>query len=379
MWTRDFILICLSNFFVFLGFQMTLPTIPLFVEELGGNDQLIGIVVGIFTFSALLLRPYAGHALESRGRRFVYLTGLGIFILSVGSFGFAKSLLFLFLMRIIQGVGWGFSTTASGTIATDLIPAKKRGEGMGYYGLSGNIALALGPTLGLSLAGVISFTQLFVFCAVLGLAALLLSSRIRFKEVQEQTVQLKKWDFYEKAALPPSLLLFFITVTFGGIASFLPIYSAQKGISGIQWYFLLYALALMLTRLFAGKLYDRKGHKAVFIPGALLILVSMGLLAWLPNSLILFVAAVLYGFGFGTLQPALQAWSVKDVQPNRRGMANATFFSFFDLGVGVGAIAFGQIAHWFGYDTIYMVSAVSVLLSMIMYFVILAKGRVKSV
>ena len=358
---------------------MTLPTIPLFVEELGGNDQLIGIVVGIFTFSALLLRPYAGHALESRGRRFVYLTGLGIFVLSVGSFGFAKSMLFLFMMRIIQGVGWGFSTTASGTIATDLIPAKKRGEGMGYYGLSGNIALALGPTLGLSLAGVISFTQLFVFCAVLGLAALLLSSRIRFKEVQEQTVQLKKWDFYEKAALPPSLLLFFITVTFGGIASFLPIYSAQKGISGIQWYFLLYALALMLTRLFAGKLYDRKGHKAVFIPGALLILVSMGLLAWLPNSLILFVAAVLYGFGFGTLQPALQAWSVKDVQPNRRGMANATFFSFFDLGVGVGAIAFGQIAHWFGYDTIYMVSAVSVLLSMIMYFVILAKGRVKSV
>lgn len=375
IWTRDFVIICLSNFFIFLGFQMTLPTIPLFVEELGGNDQLIGIVVGIFTFSALLLRPYAGHALESKGRRFVYLTGLGIFVLSVGSFGFVKSLVFLFIMRIIQGLGWGFSTTASGTIATDLIPAKRRGEGMGYYGLSGNLALAFGPTLGLALVGVVSFTQLFLICAILGLAAFFLSSTIRYKKVEPQTVQIKKWDIYEKSALPPSMLLFFITVTFGGIASFLPIYSAQKGIPGIQWYFLLYALALMVSRTFAGKLYDQKGHRAVFIPGALLIIISMILLSWLPNSLFLYIAAILYGLGFGTVQPALQAWSVKEAPANRRGMANATFFSFFDLGVGIGAIMFGQIAHWFGYSAIYAVSAVSVLCSIILYLGMLSKTR----
>lgn len=375
IWTRDFAIICMSNFFIFLGFQMTLPTIPLFVEELGGNDQLIGIVVGIFTFSALLLRPYAGHALESKGRRFVYLTGLGIFVLSVGSFGFVKSLLFLFIMRIIQGLGWGFSTTASGTIATDLIPAKRRGEGMGYYGLSGNLALAFGPTLGLALVGVVSFTQLFLICAILGLAAFFLSSTIRYKKVEQQAVQLKKWDIYEKSALPPSMLLFFITVTFGGIASFLPIYSAQKGIPGIQWYFLLYALALMISRTFAGKLYDQKGHQAVFIPGALLIIISMILLSWLPNSLFLYIAAILYGLGFGTVQPALQAWSVKEAPAHRRGMANATFFSFFDLGVGIGAIMFGQIAHWFGYGAIYAVAAGSVLCSIILYLGILSKSR----
>ncbi len=378
IWTRDFVLIVMSNFFVFLGFQMTLPTIPLFVEKLGGNDQLIGIVVGIFTFSALLLRPYAGRALELKGRRFVFLTGLGIFVLSIGSFGFAKSLLFLFMMRIIQGIGWGFSTTASGTIATDLIPAKRRGEGMGYYGLSGNLALAFGPTLGLALVGVITFTQLFLISSLLGLVALLLSSKIRYKKVEKQTVPLKKWDFYEKSALPPSLLLLFITVTFGGIAAFLPIYSAQKGINGIHWYFLLYAIALMLSRTFAGKIYDQRGHKAVFLPGALLILVSMILLSWLPNSTILYVAAILYGFGFGTVQPALQAWSVKDVAANRRGMANATFFSFFDLGVGIGAILFGQIAHWFGYGAIYSVAALSVLTSILLYLVILRVGRTQN-
>jgi MFS family permease len=374
IWTRDFTLICLANFFIFLGFQMTLPTIPLYVEKLGGNDQLIGMVVGLFTFSALLIRPFAGHALESKGRRFVYLFGLSLFVLSVGSFGIVPSLLFLFFMRVIQGIGWGYSTTASGTIATDLIPAKRRGEGMGYYGLSGNLALAFGPTLGLSLAGYINFMQLFLICGALGLVALLLSSRIQFRKADPKpNIHAKKWGLYEKSALPPSILLFFITVTFGGIASFLPLYTTQKGIAGIQWYFLLYAIALMITRTFAGKIYDQKGHRAVFPLGALSILIAMVLIAWLPNSLILYTAAVFYGLGFGSVQPALQAWSVQKAPLNRKGMATATFFSFFDLGVGIGAIVFGQIAYWFDYHSIYIGAAISIAISLLLYYVTLSK------
>ncbi|MGQ4667774.1 MFS transporter [Metabacillus halosaccharovorans] len=377
IWTRDFILICISNFFIFLGFQMTLPTIPLYVEELGGNDQLIGVVVSIFTFSALLVRSYAGHALETRGRKIVYLTGILIFIVSVGSFGFLPAIGFLFFMRFIQGIGWGFSTTASGTIASDIIPSKRRGEGMGYYGLSGNIALAFGPSLGLSLAGVLSYTQLFMICAILGLIAFLLSSRIRYKTIEktQQVGKKEKWDFYEKTALKPALLLFFITVTFGGIASFLPLYTAQKGISGIQWYFLVFALALMASRTFAGKIYDVKGHRAIFIPGAILIVAAMILLAWLLNTTVLLIAAVLYGIGFGSVQPALQAWSIENAPKHRRGMANATFFSSFDLGVGMGALLFGQIGHLFGYYTIYWVSAFSVFMSIILFIVLINNDK----
>ncbi|GAA0330168.1 MFS transporter [Bacillus carboniphilus] len=381
IWTRDFTLICFSNFFVFLAFQMTLPTIPLFVEALGGNDQLIGFVVGIFTFSALLMRPYAGHALDSKGRGFVYILGLCIFVISVGSFGLLPSLFLLFAMRIVQGIGWGFSTTASGTIATDLIPPKRRGEGMGYFGLFGNVALAVGPTLGLTLAGLISFTQLFLICASLGVVSLLLSSQIRFRKGEKKvsTEPKKKWDVYEKSALPPAILLFFITVTFGGIATFLPLYTAQKGVEGIQWYFFLFAIALMLSRTFAGRIYDRKGHRAVFPYGTLAIFIAMLLLAWLPNSYILFLAAVLYGLGFGSVQPALQAWAVQTAAVNRRGMANATFFSSFDLGVGIGAMAFGQIAYWFSYSTIYMAAAMSVSISLILYFAVLGKSSVQEV
>ncbi|MCM3023865.1 MFS transporter [Heyndrickxia ginsengihumi] len=382
IWTRDFIFICLANFFVFLGFQMTLPTIPLFVKHLGGTDQLIGFVVGIFIFSALLLRPFAGHALESKGRKIVYLFGLLIFVLSVGSYSIAPSILFLFLMRIIQGIGWGFSTTAAGTIATDIIPASKRGEGLGYYGLSGNLALAFGPSLGLFLSNAIPFHILFLICSFLGLLAFILAIQIRYKKVEkkEKTESTTfKVDIYEKNALMPSVLLFFVTVTFGGIATFLPLYTAEKHIAGIQWYFLIYALALMVTRTFAGRLYDKKGHQAIFIPGAFMIIVAMILLSWLPSTLVLFVAAFCYGLGFGSVQPALQAWAMEKTPINRKGMANATFFSFFDLGIGIGAMVFGQIGDLFGYFSIYITSACSVTLSILLYIAILLKDRRKHI
>jgi MFS family permease len=377
IWTRDFVLICLANFFIFLGFQMTLPTLPLFVEELGGSDQLIGLIVGIFTFSALLLRPYAGHALESKGRQFVYMTGLAIFVFAVGTYAFAASIFFLFLMRVVQGVGWGLSTTATGTIATDIIPPKRRGEGMGYFGLSGNIALAFGPSLGLTLAGVISFTYLFLICAALGFIAFLLSSKIQYKKVEESPNKTTtvKFDIFEKTALQPAILLFFITVSFGGIASFLPLYANEKGITGIELYFLTFAIFLMLSRTFAGKIYDQRGHLFVFLPGAACIFVAMILLSWLPSTFVMLVAAGLYGLGFGSVQPALQAWSVEKAPNNRKGMANATFFSFFDLGVGIGAIVFGQLAFMFNYSVIYITSAGSVFISILLYVFLLIKSR----
>ncbi len=365
-----------GNFFIFLGFQMTLPTIPLFVQHLGGNDQMIGIITGVFTFSALLFRPNAGHSLESVGRKFVYMLGLGIFVLSVGSFAFISSVILLFFIRCVQGIGWGYSTTATGTIATDLIPQKRRGEGMGYFGLSGNIALAIGPALGLSLYGVTSFTVLFLIASSLGIIAFILSTQITYKKVESrEKIKKARFDLFEKTALQPSILLFFITTAFGGIASYLPLYTEQEGIAGIEVYFLIYALFLMITRAFAGRLYDRYGHIVVFLPGTSLILIAMLLLFWLPNSFILFLAAALYGLGFGTVQPALQAWAIDKASTNRKGMANATFFSFFDLGVGIGAIVFGQIAFLFDYDYIYLTAAFSIFSSMAIYLGLLVRLR----
>lgn len=377
IWTRDFVLICFANFFIFLGFQMTLPTLPLFIKELGGSDQAIGLVVGIFTFSSLIFRPYAGKILETKGRQFVYMLGLTLFVISLGAIAFVTSIGLLLTMRIMQGAGFGFSTTATGTIATDLIPPKRRGEGMGYFGLSGNLALAMGPALGLTLVGKISFTSLFLVCALSALIALVLSTFVRYKKVEQSPHQAAtiKFDIFEKSAIQPSLLLFFLTFTFGGIASFLPLYATQKGIAGIETYFLVYAIFLMLSRTFSGRIYDRKGHTYVFPPGVLLVFVAMLLLAWLPSTTVLLIAAAVYGLGFGSVQPALQAWAVDAAAVNRRGMANATFFSFFDLGIGIGAITFGWLAQEFGYATIYLTSAGSVVVSLSLYIFLLLRTR----
>lgn len=379
IWTRDFIQIVFANFFIFLGFQMTLPTLPLFVKELGGSDQWIGIIVGVFTFSALLFRPYAGRLLETRGRRYVFMLGLAIFVISVGSFAFITSIAFLIFWRIVQGFGFGFSSTASGTIATDLIPPQRRGEGMGYFGLAGNLAMALGPGLGLMLVGKITFTALFLICAATGLIALLLSSTIKYKEVEQSPHKTTtiKFDIFEKTAIQPSLLLFFITFTFGGIASFLPLHAAERGVAGIEIYFVVYAIFVMLSRIFAGKIYDQKGHVYVFPPGVILITIAMYLLMWLPSTVVLIIAAAIYGFGFGSVQPALQAWAVDKAPDNRKGMANATFFSFFDLGIGVGAIAFGWIAQHYGYQFIYFTAGLSVIASLFLYIYLMIRARIR--
>ncbi|MFK3959000.1 MFS transporter [Pseudalkalibacillus hwajinpoensis] len=374
IWTRDFIFICMANFFIFAGFQMTLPTLPLFVNKLGGSDQLIGFVVGIFTLSALLIRPWSGHVLESLGRRIIFLIGLIVFVISVGSYAFTGSLILLFLMRVVQGLGWGMSTTAVGTIATDLIPQKRRGEGMGYFGLAGNLAMAFGPALGLFLIALYGFQTMFLTAASAGLLSFIIAAFIRYKPANKTPVEKKKWDIFEKTALMPSILLFFITMVFGGIATFLPLYAEQLGIDGIEWYFVVFAVSLMLVRAFAGRIYDRKGHKAIFLPGAFLILMAMIDLTLLANQFMLILAAVLFGIGFGSVQPALQAWAVNEAPLHRKGMANATFFSFFDLGVGLGAMFFGLIASTFGYADIYLTAGISVIISMVIYVIYLKRN-----
>lgn len=386
IWTKDFIIIVIANFFIFTSFQMTLPTLPLYVQEIGSNETWVGIIVGIFTFSALLIRPFGGKLLDTTGRAPVFLIGLAILVLSLYSLAISTTILILVIVRIVQGVGWGLSNTASGTIASDLVPKDRRGEGLGFFGLSGNLALAIGPALGLFLVDHIAFSTLFIICGSLTLIALVLALNVRYvkpepltdSEIQEDADTAERFNFIEKRALPASALLFFITFTFGGIATFLPAYTFQQGFQShyIQIYFVLYALALVTTRFFAGRIYDRRGLPIVFIPGIILIISGLTLLAILNSPVYLFVGAILYGLGFGTVQPALQASAINSTPIRKRGMANATYFSAFDLGVGLGAITFGLVAQYADYSSIYWISAGSGVLSLLLFFILKSTRKI---
>lgn len=364
LWVKDFILITLVNLFTFLGFQMLMPTLPVYAKSLGGSDASAGLVVGFFTFSALLIRPFAGHALDIYGRKAILFLGLIIFTTCVISYSWATSLLFLLGIRFIHGFGWGLTSTSASTVASDIVPRARMGEGMGYYGMSATISMALAPALGLFIIGKYNFDILFRISFFMLLIAIFLASLIKYKKFASTGQKLK---LIEKNAIRPALTIFFITMTYGAIVSFIALYAAQKGIENIGIFFTVYALSLAVFRPLSGRLTDKKGFDFVVIPGIIMVALAMIILYFAVNIKWFLFAAIIYGAGFGTVQPSLQALAILLSPPERRGSANATFFSGFDLGIGSSAVMWGIVSEFTGYSLIYLFSVIPVLIALIIY------------
>lgn len=368
LWGKDFILITIISLFTFMGFQMLLPTLPVYAKSFGGSDASAGLVVGVFTVSATLIRPFVGQALDVYGRKGIFFIGMIIFMGSVLAYIWAPSLILLFLIRFIHGFGWGLTSTASGTIAADIIPRSRMGEGMGYYGLASTISMALAPALGLFLVDRYSFHILFVLSSLMVVISIIFSGFINYRPVS--TAKRLKFSLIEKAALRPTLVIFFVTMTYGGIVAFIALYAAEKGISNIGSFFTVYAATLAITRPFAGRLSDKKGFDIVVIPGIISIIIAMVLLYFAAGIQWFLLAAVVYGIGFGTVQPSLQALAVLKSPGERRGAANATFFTGFDLGIGLSSIMWGVVAEFTGYSLIYLLSVIPVLAALACYLLL---------
>lgn len=368
LWTKDFLIVNLINLFLFFGFQMLLPTLPIYVLRLGGEEASAGLVIGIFTVSAVLVRPYVGRLLDSVGRKKVLVFGLIVFMASVLGYNWIPSVLFLLILRFIHGFGWGAASTSTGTIAADVIPKSRLGEGMGYFGLASTLAMALAPMAGLYIIDAFSFSALFFFSAGLVLLSLIMvywtgGAEPRLHGAKEG----RKAALFERSAWFPSLVMFFITMTYGAVVAFIALYAAGREVEHIGLFFTVYALTLMVSRPVFGKLADRLGFDKVVIPGILLVLFTMLLLSQ-ANSLFLFlIAAVIYGAGFGAVHPSLQAMVVQPIPPNRRGAANATFFSAFDLGIGAGSFLWGAVSQWVGYSQMYLWASLPAALGLLIY------------
>lgn len=372
LWTKNFVLIMVINLITFFGFQMLTPTLPLYVEKLGGTQADAGLVIGIFALSAVLIRPVVGQGLDRYGRKGLFITGLGIFLISTLAYNWVPTVLFLLVLRFLQGFGWGALNTAAGTIASDVIPRKRLAEGMGYFGIAGDIAMAVGPALGLFLTGSRGFSSLFFSAAFAVLLAMVLAFLISHRrdnaagsEVNNNADNAVRPSYFEKSAVRPSVVMFFVTMTFGAIVSFLALYAAQLGISNAGLFFTLYALALMTSRPLFGRLADKRDNTMIIITGVLLIFAALIILAQVnaaghPYEMLL-LAGIVYGFGFGAVQPSLQAMVVRDLPFNRRGAANAIFFSSFDMGVGLGSVLWGMIAEVSGYNAMYFAASISAL------------------
>jgi MFS family permease len=379
LWSSDFVLLTLSNLLLFFGFQMLLPTLPVYVAYLGGDNSAIGLVIGIFTISAILIRPFTGAALDFMGRKLILFIGLAVCFVAIGAYYWATTIFLLLLLRIVHGAGWGTSTTTYGTIASDMIPAARRGEGMGYFGLGSTLAMALGPMIGIWVMKSFGFGLLFLISLLSTLCSMGLTkwmtipAPVRNPKTQGEIPFHEK--FLEQKALFPAFLVLLMGVTYGGIISFITLYGKEAGISNVGWFFLTNALFLFVVRPLAGKVFDQKGHVWVLVPGAVFGIIGLYLLSTTSSLAELILSAIFYGIGFGAIQPSLQAWTIQRVLPFRRGVANATFYSGFDLGIGGGAMILGPVAQMTNYAHMYRFSCIFFVIYLMVYGIFLLKKK----
>jgi MFS family permease len=383
LWTRNYTLLLLSNLFLFLALEMLLPTLPIFASDKGANDTQVGLIVAFFTFSAVFMRFFVGIASNFLSRRALLILGVIICFIGTLSYLAAATVVVMLLLRIVHGIGFGLSTTLYGTMASDVIPARRRGEGMGFFGTGNAIAISLGPFMGIWLMEQHGFSALFIAGAVILLLAVLFTL---FVKADPSTTDVKqtKLDvqakaesiaptpfinrFIEPKALVPSFFIMLIGLAFGGVISFITLFGVEAGVQNIGYFFLVIAISEFLIRFVSGRIFDTRGRFWVLFPSAVLCLIGSVLLYYTHSIGMLLVSAVFYGAGLGAVFPALQAWVIDRVEPHRRGEATATFYNSFDLGIGIGAIVLGMVATWTNYATMYLLSSVFFIVYLVMYF-----------
>lgn len=353
LWTRDFALLLLSQALYFVGVYLLLPTLPLYAVELGGAEASAGMVLGFFTFAAMVVRPVTGWALDTYGRRAILFGGLGLSLLTILAHEWAAGIGLLLALRLLHGVGFGFDTTAGGTLASDLAPAPRLGESMGYFTLAMGLPMAVAPAVGLALTHDGDFTYLFLLAAGLTGAALLTAGLIRVPRVERAGARLSVRTLVERSSLLPATGILLLTMTYAPILAFIALYGEERGIGNVGPFFAVFAVVLAVVRPLSGRLADRWGYLRTATLGlgfAAAGLVALALADDLPTIL---TAGVLYGAGYGTSQPSLQALTVYGVAPARRGAAMAAFFFAYDLGIALGSIGGGFLAAWISLSGVY--------------------------
>lgn len=369
LWTRNYLFTLLANQFVFLSFHMLLPTLPLYVQHLNATEDIVGLVMGVSTLTALGIRPYAGQAVDTKGRKSIFLIGMSIIICAIFSYSLLLTIPFILTLRLIHGLGWGFSTTAVSTIVIDFVPKSRLAEGMGYYGLANVISMALSPAFGLFIVHAWGFYTLFYISTLLAALGAVFGSLIKYPQIciYERKHTEPKPAFFEKTAYLPAMMILLVSITYAAISTFISLFAATFKIQNIGLFFTFYAISSLLTRPVLGKISDKKGFGYTIIPGIILSIIALIILYFAQNIVHFLIAAICYGIGFGALLPTLQALAVSKVSAERRGAATSTFLSGIDIGSAFGMIVCGYIAKAAGYSSMYLFVVIPLVLALLLY------------
>ncbi len=345
-WLTDFLITWVSRFSIFLSHHVTRPILPLYLAGFGASSTVIGAVMAVFTITATIMRLPVGMLIDRAGRKPFLLGGVTLFI--AGNFGYlwAPSIPSMLPFRVLHGIGWSGCTTAVATLAADIVPQRRRGELMGYAGMASSLAGALGPVIGFALLHRFDYPGVFFGAGVLlGLSFLLALPLAEPTLARHPPARQRHWldVILVKETLPVAIAVAFLSFGHGGILTFLPIHALKIGMINPGIWFATYAGCVLASRPIAGPISDRVSRRAVIIPGLVLNLVGIALLALSDTSFWLLVAAAFAGLGSGAAQPALMTVAVDQSSEQRRGQSLAQFQFFYDLGIGVGSLTLGAL------------------------------------
>jgi MFS family permease len=344
LFTRPFVQLAICELAYFTAAGLTIPITPLFAEgPLGASELWVGITVGAFSVSTVLLRPWAGRAVDRRGRRPLLIGGALLCALTLAAHAFTGTLPVLIALRLVLGVAEAFFFVAAFAALADLAPPGRAGEALSFNSLALYLGIALGPVLGEQLLDLGGFTAAWIGGAVLAVLATALAALLP-ETAPERAADAPPTPLVHSAAIGPGLAIFFGTAAMGGFLAFVALHAADLGLEGSASVLLLFGLVVVICRVALARLPDRVAPSRMIAIALGLAAVGMGLVAIFANTVGLLVGAAVLGVGIAFLTPAVFAATLARVPAAERGSATATVSIFIDVAFGVGPILVGFVA-----------------------------------
>ncbi|WP_242835583.1 MFS transporter [Ruminiclostridium josui] len=381
LWSRAFIFLIAVSLITATGFNMVYTVISKYSMDIQNSLAMAGVISGIFSVAALVMRPFAGMMADFFNKKYLCIGANVVIGLSVIGYFFSSSIPVLFFFRVLHGVAFGVSSTVNIALATRFIPKERLGEGIGYYGIGQVVASIIGPNLGIYVVDKYGFQTLFIVITLLSFlgAALLLCLKYPAEENKMENVRARSKLTIDALIAKEGIIYAIIGGMFsfgnGVVSSFLILLGKERNIANVGIFFSVGAVVVFLLRLFVGRIVDKTGLAIIVNISLIVSAISMVLIGVAPTLGLLIVASVLKSIGQGGGQVSLQSESIKRVSPSRVGVATSTYYIGADIGQGLGPIIGGGISQYFNYTVMFMVCSVLLLVSMVVFNVYQRKIR----
>jgi len=374
--TRDFALSFFAQFAFSSVFCILIPTLPIYLSRKGISEAEIGVLIGTFSVFSLICRPLVGRGLLRIPERKFMMAGAFLYTLSSFAYLLAPPFWPFLMVRIIQGIGLAFFSTASFTFIANISPEAHRGQSLGYFYLAINIAFVLGPYFGMLIINLLNFSTLFLVCAGLSLCSLFITIKLGRREgmIIDQSSQTQ--PILSRGALPPAIMAFMVNIIWGALTAFFPLYALSHGITNPGIFFGALAMIHVLGRSLGGKIFDLYGRERVILPCLIAYIISMSILTFSTTLYMFILVAVIWGVGNAFLYPTLVAYAL-DLAGSARGPAMGTFTAVADLGSGLGSVIMGIILQLTNYTTMFLSLVLIGLINLSYFHFIVNKRSVK--